>query len=110
MAETRQAAEAKSAALRDSMTETREQLSDKLETLGQGILDTWDDASSVVSDTMGSVKGTVASSMEAMQATANAVGHAFDIRAHVRRYPWQLFGGAVLLGFVTGRLVGRARR
>jgi hypothetical protein len=35
------------------------------------------------------------------------VKHAFDLPAHVRRHPWLMVGGALLLGFVVGNWGGR---
>jgi ElaB/YqjD/DUF883 family membrane-anchored ribosome-binding protein len=100
-------------ALRAEMEETRTNLTDKLETLEQGIKDTWQGATAAVTDTVEGVKATVESTVQAVQGavqdTTEAVGRAFDLPAHVRRHPWLMMGGALLLGIVVGNLVGRRR-
>jgi ElaB/YqjD/DUF883 family membrane-anchored ribosome-binding protein len=101
-------------ALRVEVEETRAGLVDKLETLEQGIKDTWQGATAAVSDSVESVKATVETSVQAVQGavhgTTEAMGRAFDFPAHVRRHPWLMVSGALLLGVVAGHLVGRTRR
>jgi ElaB/YqjD/DUF883 family membrane-anchored ribosome-binding protein len=101
-------------ALRAEVEETRAGLVDKLESLEQGIKDACQDASAAVSDTLESVKATVETTVQAVQGavhdTGEAMGRAFDFPAHVRRHPWLMAGGALLLGVMAGRLVGPPRR
>lgn len=99
--------------LRAEAEETREGLVDKLETLEQGIKDTWQGATSAMSETVDSVKATVGTTVQAVQGavhdTGAAMGRAFDLPAHVRQYPWLMVGGALVLGWAAGYLV-RSRR
>ena len=46
----------------------------------------------------------------AVHETAEAMGGFLNVPAHVRRHPWLMVGGALLLGVVLGNLAGRWRR
>lgn len=84
--------------IRRNMEQTRENLTDKLETLEQRV------ASSVtaVTDT---VTETVASVKEKMEEGVETVKDAVDVPAHVERHPWIMLGGSVLCGYVLGNLL-----
>jgi hypothetical protein len=99
--------EKESAAIRTAMADTRTGLADKMETLEHGVQDTVQNASSAVTDTVAAVKATVATVQGAVHDSVAALGHALDLPAHMRRHPWLLFGGALLAGFLAGKLLGR---
>jgi len=82
------------------MEETRESLTEKLETLEDRLLNSVHDASSAVRDAMDTVK-------ETMHEGAETVKEAVDVPGHVRRQPWLMFGGAVLAGYLVGSWLGR---
>ncbi len=94
--------------------EARSGLGDKVGNLVQEVKDTWQSATAAVSDRVESVKATVERTVQAVPGavhdTTAALGRAFDLPAHVRRHPWLVMGGALLLGVVVGQLVGRWRR
>jgi ElaB/YqjD/DUF883 family membrane-anchored ribosome-binding protein len=85
---------------REGVEETRTSLADKMETLEQGMKDTWEGVTTDVAETVQAMHG-------AVHDTTAAMGRALDFPAHVRRHPWLMIGGALLLGFVVGNLVGR---
>jgi ElaB/YqjD/DUF883 family membrane-anchored ribosome-binding protein len=101
-------------AIRAEAEETRGGLAGKLGTLEQGIKDTWQGATAAATRTAEGVKSAATTTMHAMQgaahSTGEAMGRAFDFPAHVRRHPWLMVGGAMLLGMAAGYLVRRARR
>jgi ElaB/YqjD/DUF883 family membrane-anchored ribosome-binding protein len=99
-------------------------LVDNLESIGQGVKDTWEGATAAVTETghnvqkavettMGAVEGAVEGTAEsvgaAVRGTASALGWALNFPAHMRRHPWLLMGGAVVVGLLLGRLVNRRR-
>lgn len=86
--------------IRQDMAQTRDALTDKLETLENRLLGSVHEASSAVRDAMGSVKETVRDSVDSVKA-------AVDVQAHVQRRPWLMFGGAVLGGYLLGSLLVR---
>jgi len=103
--------------IRQNIEETRSSLADKLETLEHQVVDTVQETTSAVADTVDSVKeavqetvetvkGTVEDTVETVkstvQQTVGAVKDTFDLRRHVERYPWTMFGGSVGLGYVIG--------
>jgi ElaB/YqjD/DUF883 family membrane-anchored ribosome-binding protein len=114
MAEASRGLDRKPEALRAEVAETRARLADKLEIMEQGIKATWQSATAAVSDTVESAKATVETTVRevqgAVQSTNAALGWAFDYPAHVRRHPWLMVGGALLLGLAVGSWLGRPRR
>src|SRR5262249_12999011 len=98
--------------IRQQMVETRTALSEKLETLEEevparikgtteSVAETVETVKEAVQDTVHTVKDTVENTVETVKET-------FDVTRQVERHPWMMFGGAVLLGFVGGRLLARA--
>jgi ElaB/YqjD/DUF883 family membrane-anchored ribosome-binding protein len=114
MAEESNVVEREPEALRAEVDETRARLVDKLHTLEHRVVDSWQDASTAVAETVENVKATVETTVHAVQGavhdTTAGMGRVLDVPAHVRRHPWLMLGGALLLGVVAGRLVGRWRR
>jgi ElaB/YqjD/DUF883 family membrane-anchored ribosome-binding protein len=103
-----------SEAMRAETDGTSGGLTGTLGTLEQGIKDTWHGATAAATRTAGGVTSAATTTLHAMQgavhSTGEAMGRAFDLPAHVRRHPWLMVGGAMLLGVAAGYLVGRVRR
>ena len=97
--------------IRQQMEETRAHLTEKLETLEQQIVETVQGATSAVTDTVENVKDavhdTVSEVKETVHETVDSVKSTFDIQQQVQRHPWLMLGGAVAVGFLAGRLLGR---
>ena len=122
--------------LKAGVEELRASLGDKLETLEEGIKDTWHGATAATTRMAAGVKSAAETTAHAVQGAAETTAHAvqgaaattvhavqgaahstseamewaFDLPAHVRRNPWAMMGGAMLLGVVAGYLVSRLRR
>jgi hypothetical protein len=101
-------------AIQTESEETRGGLAGTLGTLEQGIKDTWHGAAAAATRTAEGVRTAATTTMHAMQgaahSTGEAMGRAFDFPAHVRRHPWLMMGGAMLLGVAAGYLARRVRR
>jgi ElaB/YqjD/DUF883 family membrane-anchored ribosome-binding protein len=96
------------------MEETREALTDKIESLEKQVAGTIESVTGTVeavSETVEQVKeafqGTVESVKESVEETVESVKETLDIGAHVRRHPWVGFGASFALGLVSGRLMQR---
>jgi ElaB/YqjD/DUF883 family membrane-anchored ribosome-binding protein len=101
--------------IRHQIEETRESLADKLETLEGQVKQTIGSVTSTVEQTLGTVKSkvedTVQSVSSAVEHTVDSVRRTFDIPHQVRRHPYAMTGGALLLGTALGYLLtGRRRR
>jgi ElaB/YqjD/DUF883 family membrane-anchored ribosome-binding protein len=96
--------------IRQQMQQTRESLSEKLETLEQQVVQTVQGATTAVSETVESVKeavqGTVETVKGSVQDTVESVKSTFDLGRHVQEHPWFMVGGATAAGFLAGRLMG----
>ncbi len=125
MAEETSSMEREPKTLQAGVEDHKASLAGKLETLGEGIKDTWHGATeaatrmatgvqSAAETTVHAVQGAAETTVHAVQGaarrTGKAMGWAFDVPAHVRRNPWAMVGGAMLLGVAVGYLVGRLRR
>jgi len=99
--------------IQQQMTDTRAALSEKLEALEEQVLstvqDTTENVAQTVEDTVETVKETVADTVstvqETVQETVETVQHAFDLRRHVENYPWAMFAGAVVVGYLGTQLL-----
>jgi ElaB/YqjD/DUF883 family membrane-anchored ribosome-binding protein len=91
--------------IRQQMEETRTSLAEKLETLEQQVVGTVQGATTAVADTVESVKDAVQETVSTVQ---ESVHDALDLSRHVERHPWAMVGGSVALGYLAGRLLGRA--
>jgi len=91
--------------IRKQMEATRTSLSDKLETLENKFLNTVQDATSAVNETVTSVR-------ESMHEGVETVKDFVDVKAHADRHPWAVFGGSVLCGYLVANLFtgGKASR
>jgi ElaB/YqjD/DUF883 family membrane-anchored ribosome-binding protein len=98
--------------IRQQMTETRTALTEKLETLEEEVASKVKGTTETVAETVETVKeaveGTVNTVKETVESTVETVKETFDVNRQVERHPWMMFGGAVLLGFVGGRLLARS--
>jgi ElaB/YqjD/DUF883 family membrane-anchored ribosome-binding protein len=84
--------------IRGNIEETRSALTEKLETLEQGVKETVHEAKAVVTGTIENVKDTVKETVETVKET-------LDIRCYVQEYPWPMMAGSMALGFALGRLI-----
>ena len=86
-------------------------MTDKLETIEHDVRAMMHGANQALSDTVTSVTEAVVSTAEAAQETAHdtveSLQHALDLRRQVRRHPWTMVVGAVVAGYVLGRLLRR---
>jgi len=96
--------------IRNEMEETRSSLADKLEALESEFRGTVEGATSAVANTVEAVQETVSTVKETVQETVESVKETLDVRKHVERHPWAMFGGACVLGCVAGFLLGPRRR
>jgi len=100
--------------IRHQMEQTRSSLADKIEALENEVRGTVEGATSAVTNTVETVQQTVENVKEGVQETVETVKESvketFNVRKHVERHPWAMFGGAVMVGCFAGMLVGRARR
>jgi len=111
--------------IKEQMAETRVSLTDKIEKLEDTLkgnvetalhtaTDTVENVTEKVEETVETVKEAVEGSVEAVketvQETVTSFKEAFNLRRHVQRHPWAMLGGAVVLGFFGGRLLGGAQR
>jgi ElaB/YqjD/DUF883 family membrane-anchored ribosome-binding protein len=98
--------------IRQQMVETRTALSEKLETLEEEVSSRIKGTTESVAETVGTVKeaveNTVHTVKDTVENTVETVKDTFDVNHQVERHPWMMFGGAVLLGFVGGRLLSRS--
>lgn len=89
-------------------------LVDTAETLEQGVRDTAQEATDAVSDTMATVGSAVDETAGVVRAAledgAASVRRAFDLPRQVRRQPWLMVAGAVLVGWMAGVALPRRRR
>jgi ElaB/YqjD/DUF883 family membrane-anchored ribosome-binding protein len=104
--------ENEAALIRQQMLETRTALTEKLETLEEEVASKVKGTTESVAETVETVKEAVQETVhtvkDTVENTVETVKETFDVRRQVERHPWMMFGGAVLLGFVGGRLLTRA--
>jgi hypothetical protein len=95
--------------IKQQMGQTRASLTEKLETLENQVLGTVQDTTSTVSGTVHDVRATVRDTMQDMRATVcetvATVRDAFDVPRQMQNHPWVLLGGAVVAGYVGGRVL-----
>jgi ElaB/YqjD/DUF883 family membrane-anchored ribosome-binding protein len=91
--------------IRNQMESTRSNLADKLEALEGELRGTVEGATNAVE----TVQETVENVTETVKETVESVRETLNVRKHVERHPWAMFGGAVLLGCIAGGLLGRRR-
>jgi ElaB/YqjD/DUF883 family membrane-anchored ribosome-binding protein len=97
--------------IRQQMEDTRTALTEKLETLEEQVAakiqGTTDSVVETVETVKEAVEKTVGTVSDTVDRTVDTVKEAFDLQHHVEEHPWLVLGGAVLLGYVGGRLLDR---
>jgi hypothetical protein len=93
--------------IKHQMEETRSDLTDKLETLEQQVVETVQGTTHAVSDTVENVKETVEKVKDSVTSTMEAVKNAFNLKLQTERHPWVMMGGSVATGFLLARLQDR---
>jgi ElaB/YqjD/DUF883 family membrane-anchored ribosome-binding protein len=83
--------------IREHIEETRSALTEKLETLEQGVKETVHEAKAAVTDTIENVKETV-------KGTVETVKDSLDVRSYVQEHPWPMFAGSVAFGWALGHM------
>jgi len=95
--------------IRDQMAETRTALSEKLGALEDAVLGTVEGTTRSVTETVEAVQeavqDTVGTVKESVQETVQTVKSAFDLSEQMEKRPWLMMGGAVVVGYVGGRLL-----
>jgi len=98
--------------IRNQMLETRTALTEKLEALQETVVSAVQGTTESVTETVQSVKeavqDTVSNVRETVDETVETVKSTFDIGKQVESHPWAMFGGAVALGFLGGKLIPSA--
>jgi uncharacterized protein YjbJ (UPF0337 family) len=107
--------------IRHQIDETRESLTEKLETLEGQVKD----AVGTVTETIETVKNTVESTVESVKSgvehtvenvktslsdTVDSVKETFDLSRQIDRHPWGAVGCSLLAGMATGYLFGGSRQ
>jgi len=97
--------------IREQMAATHASLTDKVETLEHQVVDTVQGATCAVQETVDSVKQAVQESVGAVKdtvaSTVESVKETLDVWRQIDLHPWLMLGGAVLAGYVGGRVLGR---
>ena len=97
--------------VQEQMRDTRAHMTDQIHALGDKVGGMARDAAEAVGDAVRGVQDAVQSATEQVQSASDSVlasvRRAVDVRRQVRRHPWFAAGGAVALGFVCGRFIGR---
>jgi len=95
--------------IREQMLETRTSLTEKLETLEEQVTAKVKDTTESVVETVETVKDAVESTVhtvkDTVQDTVETVKETFNLSHQVEEHPWMMMGGAVVLGYVGGRLL-----
>jgi ElaB/YqjD/DUF883 family membrane-anchored ribosome-binding protein len=102
--------ENESEVIRQQMADTRNSLSEKLETLEQHVVGTVQGATETVANVADTVQETVENVKESVQGTVETVKETFDLQRQVNERPWLIFGGSIALGFLGGYLLLGGRR
>src|SRR5471030_2620453 len=89
------------------MQQTRASLTEKLETLEQKVVGTVEEAATVASDTVASIKDTVNAVNSSVKDGVETVKDWCDVKAHVQQHPWLVVGGCVASGYCLGVLLER---
>jgi len=84
------------------MQQTRASLTEKLETLEQKVVGTVEEAATVASDTVASIKDTVNAVNSSVKEGVETVKDWCDVKAHVQQHPWLVVGGCVATGYCLG--------
>lgn len=95
--------------IRHQMEDTRTALTEKLETLEEQVTakiqGTTDSVVETVENVKHAVEKTVDTVSNTVDRTVESVKDAFDLNHQMQEHPWMVLGGAVLLGYIGGRLM-----
>lgn len=95
--------------IKQQMSQTRADLTEKLETLENQVIGTVRETTSTVSNTVQNVGNTVRDTVQDVRATLAetmaSVRDAVDVTRQMDRHPWLMMGGSVFAGYVGGRLL-----
>lgn len=88
---------------------TRSSLTEKLDTLGCGVRQTVQTATSAIVETVETVRDTVESTVDTVKqnvhGTVQSVKETLDVKHQVMQHPWPMIGGAVVAGFLAGTVL-----
>lgn len=87
--------------LRQQISETKAQLSKKIEALGNQASESVDAASEAMGKTVETVKHTAAKAQHSVE----KMGERFDVPLQIKRHPWIAMGAAVAAGYLGYRLL-----
>jgi len=97
--------------IRQQMEDTRTALTEKLEYLEEQVVarvrDTTDSVAETVENVKEAVSNTVQTMSDTVDRTVDSVKETFDVSRQFEQRPWLMLGGAVLLGYIGGRLLER---
>jgi len=92
--------------LEDKVAETVQKASTSVAEATASVIDTVNSATASVSETIetvnSAVKGTVQNVSNTVSDTAESVKETFDLPAQIRKHPWEMFAGAIVLGYAGG--------
>jgi len=95
--------------IRQQMVETRTALAEKLETLEEQVTAKVKDTTESVVETVETVKDAVENTVETVsntvEKTVETVKETFDVSRQFEEHPWLMFGGAVAVGYIGGRVL-----
>jgi ElaB/YqjD/DUF883 family membrane-anchored ribosome-binding protein len=97
--------------IREQMLETRTALTEKLENLEEHVAATVKGTTDSIAETVETVKEAVESTAHTVERTfentVETVKETFDMSRHFQEHPWLFVGGAVVAGYVGGRMMDR---
>jgi ElaB/YqjD/DUF883 family membrane-anchored ribosome-binding protein len=82
--------------IRRKMEQTRESLTEKIDTLEKKL-----------SESVEEVTAAVSTAKETVHEGVESVKDFMDVKGHVERHPWLMIGGAVACGYVAGAVLAR---
>jgi hypothetical protein len=97
--------------IREQMLETRTALTEKLEILEEQVTATVKGTTDSLAETVETVKEAVQNTAQTVERTVEntveTVKETLDVSRHFEEHPWLMLGGAVLAGYIGGRLLDR---
>ena len=97
--------------VQEQMRDTRAHMTGQIHDLGDKVAGMAHDATAAIGDAARGVRDAVHTATEQVRGASEAAlasfRRALDVRRHVRRHPWLAVGGALALGLICGRFVGR---
>jgi len=94
--------------VREEMESTRASLSEKFDSLESKVAESVQDTTATIAAAKETITETVHTVQEAVHDTVSAVEHFLDVPAQVRRHPWGIMCGCVVVGFLGERMLGGA--